>query len=286
MPNKPESTPGAFDLLSRFTQLRQSGVNRDEAWYQIVDAVPDLTDTTRNAFLALAKDWERREGNKYRYRDDSNHVTVSKQEIAQAEQQHANKPQANAQANAQLPAQNNAMLTGQLDPSALSTYNQQRLEQVLDQLDDDDLDLEIRPDQQPAAPAPSSKNGGGTAPMRHPDDFFGPNTILLFYFKNFPQPLRVTIAGNDELFIGRATANSAMAPEIDLNAVNAGDYGVSRTHAAITRRDNKLLITDLESMNYTYVNGMRLFPNEVYVVKDGDEIWFAQLYARIRFQHK
>ncbi len=281
MPNKPESPPGAFDLLSRFTQLRQSGVNRDEAWYQIVDAVPDLTDTTRNAFLALAKDWERREGNKYRYRDDNHHVTVSMQDAAQAAQQHANKPQANAQP----PESNKAMLTGQLDPAALSAYNQQRIEQVLDQLEDDDLELEIKPDQQPAAPAPSSKNGG-TAPMRHPDDFFGPNTILLFYFKNFPQPLRVTIADNDELYIGRATANAAMAPEIDLNAVNAGDYGVSRTHAAITRRDNKLLITDLESMNYTYVNGMRLFPNEVYVLKDGDEIWFAQLYARIRFQHK
>ena len=284
MPNKPESTPGAFDLLSRFTQLRQNGVNRDEAWYQIVDNIPDLNDTTRNAFLALAKDWERREGNKYRYRDKSNHVTVTAQDVKPVAQTQPNPPQAKQQVATPPPAR--PMLTGQLDPSRLTAHNQQRLEQVLDQLEDDDeIDLAIQPIQKPTPP-PSYKSGGGTALMRHADDFFGPKTTLLFYFKNFPKPLRVTIAGNDELFIGRATANTAMAPEIDLNAVNAGDYGVSRIHAAITRRENKLLITDLESMNYTYVNGMRLFPNEVYILKDGDEIWFGQLYAKIRFQHQ
>jgi hypothetical protein len=38
-------------------------------------------------------------------------------------------------------------------------------------------------------------------------------------------------------------------------------------------------------MNCTYINGMRLAPEEYYIVKDGDEIWFGQLHCRIRFQH-
>ena len=38
-------------------------------------------------------------------------------------------------------------------------------------------------------------------------------------------------------------------------------------------------------MNYTYVNGVRLFPDKTYTLKDGDEIWFGQLRCRIRFQH-
>jgi hypothetical protein len=64
MPHNPEKGPGAFDLLSRVAQLRQSGHNRDDAWYRVCDAEPDMTEVTRKAFLALAKDWERREGRK------------------------------------------------------------------------------------------------------------------------------------------------------------------------------------------------------------------------------
>jgi pSer/pThr/pTyr-binding forkhead associated (FHA) protein len=116
-------------------------------------------------------------------------------------------------------------------------------------------------------------------------DFFGPRTVLLMYFRNFPHPLRVTISGSDELYIGRATANAAMAPEIDLVPVNAGSFGVSRLHAVVTRRDDKLLIADLESMNFTYINGVRLLPHKTAVLKDGDEVWFGQLECRIRFQH-
>jgi pSer/pThr/pTyr-binding forkhead associated (FHA) protein len=105
------------------------------------------------------------------------------------------------------------------------------------------------------------------------------------YFKTYPHPLRVKIAGSDELFIGRATANSAMAPEIDLNPIHAEDHGVSRLHAVNTRQNNKLLIADLDSMNCTYINGVRAFPREPYTLRDGDEVWFGQLQCRIRFQH-
>ena len=177
----------------------------------------------------------------------------------------------------------------------LNALNQQRLEQVLDQLEVDDEDYppsnerhpdsrkpQVRP-QTLARPQP--QNAEGTAPMRYDEDYFGPNTIMLVYFKKFPQPLRVKIVGEDELFIGRATTNSAMSPDIDLTPVNGGNYGVSRMHAVITRRDDKLLLADLESMNCTYINGMRLMPEEYYIVKDGDEIWFAQLHCRIRLQH-
>ena len=172
-----------------------------------------------------------------------------------------------------------AGLTGTLDASRLKQYEQRNLEHLLDILDaEDDCD-------QAASPHTAPGKVSGTAPMRHPEDFFGPNTTLLMYFKNYPHPLRVKIAGSDELFIGRATANSAMAPEIDLTPVNAGDYGVSRMHAVITRMNNKLLIADLDSMNFTYINGVRAFPREPRTLRDGDEIWFGQLQCRIRYQH-
>ncbi len=71
--------------------------------------------------------------------------------------------------------------------------------------------------------------------MNYARDFFGPRTTLLMYFRNSPQPLRVTIGGDAELFIGRTTANSAMAPEIDLTPVNAGQlrrFTDARRHRA------------------------------------------------------
>ncbi len=103
MTDKPHKEYTAFDLFSHFTSLRQSGVNRDEAWFQICDAVPNMSDVVRNAFLTLAKNWERREGHKYHYRTQAKDDTLSRKQVgdvraayeqqqAQAKVSHAFKP--------------------------------------------------------------------------------------------------------------------------------------------------------------------------------------------------
>jgi hypothetical protein len=295
MSDKVTQEISAFTLFTRFTSLRQTGVNRDEAWYQVCEEAPNITEVTRSAFLTLARNWERTEGHKFHYREEEDRdSTMNRKEVgdvaaaqqasitkAEQESTQSKIAQEPPQSRVTPPAQpalpnGNAALTGALDPGKLREQDQRRLEQLLDVLDDN-RDVEM--------PRTVKGKAGGTAPMRHPDDFFGPNTVLLMYFKNYPHPLRVTIVGNDELYIGRSTANSAMAPEIDLNPVNAGDYGVSRLHAIITRQNNKLLIADLDSMNCTYINGVRAFPREPHTLHDGDEVWFGQLQCRIRFQH-
>jgi hypothetical protein len=291
-----QTTLGAFDLLSRFISLRENGANRDDAWYQVCDSVGDINDVTRKAFLSLAKNWERREGHKYRYSSpNKKHDTLTQNELKQVTekvQEHQQvqekerqrsqpQPPPPPRKQPKPPGYRDDALTGTLDPARLREHQQQRLDQILDQLDD--LPEGDEGEAYPPQTQPQTATGR-TAPMRYPRDFFGPRTVLLMCFKNYPNPLRVTIAGEDELFIGRATSNAAMSPEIDLSAVNAANFGVSRMHAAITRRNNQLLICDLESMNYTHVNGMRLLPNEVRILQDGDEIWFGQLRCQIRFQ--
>jgi hypothetical protein len=275
--------PSAFELLSRFTRLRESGVNRDDAWYQVCDSVGDMPQVTYKAFLSLAKNWERREGHKYHYRTkEENEITGTRNPVPTTQEikvpQQPPKPPVRP---------DDAALTSALDPARLREHEQQRLEQVLDQLDDlpEDGGEAQTPPPETLPPRTSSSPAGRTAPMKYARDYFGPRTILLMHFKTQAKPLRVTIAGQAELFIGRATANAAMSPDIDVNTVNGGEYGVSRMHAAITRRNNQLLICDLESLNFTHVNGMRLLPNEVRVLQDGDEIWFGQLRCQIRFQH-
>ncbi|NDJ77623.1 MAG: FHA domain-containing protein [Chloroflexi bacterium] len=273
--------PGAFELLSGFMKLRMNGLNRDDAWYKVIDAFPDLPKVTRKAFLKLAKDWERREGHKYRHPEADKDSTLSRKQINASE----------TSANSNGKTKPSAGLTGTLDPARLQGHTQQRLEQILDQLDDEPDDA-VSPAQHdaPSLPRQATQSQESSTPvtaeMRFPPDYFGPSTILLMYFKAYPDPLRITVEGEEELWIGRATPNSAMAPEIDLNFVNGGEFGVSRMHAAITRRNNQLLLADLESMNYTYVNGVRLLPKEIRVLRDGDEIWFGQLMCRIRFQHR
>lgn len=290
--NPPDQTvkpakPTAFDLLLRFTSLRQNGVNRDDAWYQVCDTASEVNQVTIKAFLNLAKNWERQEGHKYHYRTPAEkESTQSGSSLPVVKKEAASAPAAPkvirplpAQAETTRPVSpRKEALTGSLDPRKLRQHQQKQMEDILDQLEDE-----------PEEATPPAKNQpaptGRTTPLGYKRDYFGPDTALLMFFKTRREPVRVTIAGEDELFIGRMTSNTAMAPEIDLNIVNAGDYGVSRMHAAITRRHNQLLITDLESLNYTYVNGMRLLPKEVRILQDGDEIWFGQLQCRIRFQH-
>ena len=124
MKQKNEKGPGAFALFSRFTQLRQTGTNRDDAWCQVCDSEPDMTNVTRNAFLALAKDWERREGQKYRYQVGRNQAAITAKDVpVQVSQQSDNEPQAQPQSQPQPqspPARGlKAALTGILDPSTV-----------------------------------------------------------------------------------------------------------------------------------------------------------------------
>ena len=52
---------------------------------------------------------------------------------------------------------------------------------------------------------------------------------------------------------------------------------VSRVHCRIDMIDEEFYITDLESMNGTYVNGKRLIPNQKYPIRENDMISLADV---------
>ena len=72
------------------------------------------------------------------------------------------------------------------------------------------------------------------------------------------------------------TANHSwkMAGAVDL-VLN--DQSVSRLHARISRDGNRFFITDLNSTNGTFRNGMRLEPNASEIIEPGDEIGIGKL---------
>ena len=52
---------------------------------------------------------------------------------------------------------------------------------------------------------------------------------------------------------------------------------ISRMHAKLEMQGDRLMLSDLNSTNGVYLNGMRLSPNEVREIEEGDEIRFGSL---------
>ncbi len=60
------------------------------------------------------------------------------------------------------------------------------------------------------------------------------------------------------------------------------DPSVSRLHARLMKDRDGIRITDLNSLNGTFLNGRRLDPNESQIIRPGDEIRFGTLEFRYR----
>lgn len=55
------------------------------------------------------------------------------------------------------------------------------------------------------------------------------------------------------------------------------DESVSRIHARFDKKDDRILVTDMNSTNGTYKNGLRMQPQETTEIEPGDEIRFGNL---------
>lgn len=55
------------------------------------------------------------------------------------------------------------------------------------------------------------------------------------------------------------------------------DDSVSRLHARIEKKGEKILLTDMNSTNGTYKNGLRMEPSETVEIEPGDEIRFGKM---------
>jgi pSer/pThr/pTyr-binding forkhead associated (FHA) protein len=89
-----------------------------------------------------------------------------------------------------------------------------------------------------------------------------------------------------ELVIGRNTDNSAMRPDVDLEAEGA-KQGVSRLHLALwyESRDSAIQAYDLGSANGSYINGQRIHPREIRLLRNQDELRLGRLVLRVRYYH-
>lgn len=105
-----------------------------------------------------------------------------------------------------------------------------------------------------------------------------PNAISLYVGGN-PTPLILYF--DDEIILGRYSQQDTDAPRVDLSAYGAYQLGVSRLHASLSRKENEVWLTDLDSANGTLLNGQWLTPHTPVPIKSGDRFFLSQLQIEI-----
>jgi hypothetical protein len=104
-----------------------------------------------------------------------------------------------------------------------------------------------------------------------------PRLVLEDLGKELPLP-----TDKREIIIGREDPISGIFPEIDLTPYGGESGGVSRQHARLSREDGQWTITDLNSTNYTRVDGTRIDPSVPVPIKDGSRIQLGRVILTFR----
>lgn len=113
----------------------------------------------------------------------------------------------------------------------------------------------------------------------HSDEYFGPDTLLVLVIRETQETFSIRPQERQhEVIIGRG-AGGTMKPDIDLTPQRAAALGVSRLHLSLSYNEKRctLSVSDMGSANGTFINGNRLHPEEVRVLRHGDELRLGKL---------
>lgn len=105
--------------------------------------------------------------------------------------------------------------------------------------------------------------------------------VIEFRVIGTPQIIRAPIG--EHLIIGRQDTKHDIYPEIDLVPHNGQRLGVSRKHARIIMRDNRVTVEDLASANGTYINGKNIDVMVPMRLRDGDQLKLGNLTLQVHF---
>jgi hypothetical protein len=112
---------------------------------------------------------------------------------------------------------------------------------------------------------------------------FPPGGTFAIQIREVEAPLIFQPDSSNALLIGRRNNENTFKPEIDFYPFAGYLLGVSRKHALIYRQGTRLMLEDLGSSNGTFINGVRLKPNEPHPIFDGAEISIGNLHFTISF---
>jgi hypothetical protein len=92
----------------------------------------------------------------------------------------------------------------------------------------------------------------------------------------FPLPI-------EEIHLGRRDAFYSVFPNLDLTPDGGLEEGVSRNHAKIYQKDDRLFVEDVGSANGTFLNNRRITPHKPYLLEEGDALQLGRLQMFVRF---
>jgi len=84
-------------------------------------------------------------------------------------------------------------------------------------------------------------------------------------------------ADKREIIIGREDPISGIFPEVDLTPYGGETGGVSRQHARLNNNNGQWTLTDLNSTNYTRVDGAKIEPNVPVPITGGAKLQFGRV---------
>jgi hypothetical protein len=128
-----------------------------------------------------------------------------------------------------------------------------------------------QPEAAPEPPAPAPETVSAPAPALVPAPA-GPRLVLVNGEHELPLP-----TDKSEIIVGREDPVSRIFPEVDLTPFGGESGGVSRQHARIQHTNDQWMIADLNSTNFTHVDGKRIEPNVAVPLYDGVQIRFGRI---------
>lgn len=94
------------------------------------------------------------------------------------------------------------------------------------------------------------------------------------------------LSGKDEYTIGRFANDQTVCPDVDLSSFFAYEKGVSRLHISVKISGGTVTVTDLGSINGTYLNGNRILPYQAYPLAHGDTLTLGKLKMQVLIREK
>lgn len=110
-------------------------------------------------------------------------------------------------------------------------------------------------------------------------------TRVIAHVLHYDQTVNIEIHRTGSVILGRTVGSDDESTYLDLSGFEPTELGVSRQHARFDLKDYSLYVVDLASTNGTYLNGLRILPNQRRIVRDGDEIRLGRLRLQILFTH-
>ncbi|MBX3083080.1 MAG: FHA domain-containing protein [Anaerolineae bacterium] len=122
--------------------------------------------------------------------------------------------------------------------------------------------------------------------MRWKMSLFPPQARLFLQCQLNGQIIHVPIRAEPVLLGVNGSQMNKPHSYVDLTGINGSQHHILRYHCQIERRDDALYLTDLNTRSGTYLNGIRLLPNNPHLLHNRATLTLGSLMFTIQFIYK